>query len=125
VVPQRIIPGGHGSLDAGLEIPQPTQRTDDPATDLLEHGSNVGVGRRLTCEKAWGAPLVGTIEVDALQEKQVIVHIEIEGTAKALDTRDRSCMHLAPRDPARDGLVDVIVRDGPADNGMDCGGQVR
>src|SRR5215468_3876283 len=97
---------------------------DDPPADLLDHVGDGGVGRGLALEKAWLEPLVGTIHIDPLQEEQVIVHIEIKRTPKALDKGHRPWMHLAPRDPAYDCLVDVILTNRGADDGMDCGGQV-
>jgi hypothetical protein len=52
------------------------------------------------------------------------VHIELERTAKALDKRDRARVDGGPLKTALDRLVDVILRDGPADDGMDVGRQV-
>jgi hypothetical protein len=45
-------------------------------TDLLDHGGDVGVGRRLPCDKPGLEAGFGAIAVDALQKEQVIVHIE-------------------------------------------------
>jgi hypothetical protein len=47
---QRIIPRGHGVVDARLQISQPTQHADNPPADL-----------RL-------ATLVGEIELDTIKE---------------------------------------------------------
>jgi hypothetical protein len=63
-------------------------RADDPMADLLDHVCDVGVGRWLDCEKAWLAPLVGAIQIDPFQEDNMIMHIHIEGAAKALDKCD-------------------------------------
>ena len=44
--------------------------------------------------------------------------VQIEAAAEALDKRDRSRLHLVPCNAALDRLVDVIVRNGGADDGM-------
>ena len=46
----------------------------------------------------------------------MIVHIEIERTAKALDKRDRPWVRLVPLRAALDRLVDVILRNRGADD---------
>ena len=120
----RIIPRGHGVVDACLQVSQPTQRADDPPTALLDHVCDVAVGRHLDLEKARLATLVGAIEIDTLKEDQVIVHIEIEWTPQALDTRDRSRLDLLPLNTTFDRLVDVILHHGGADARMDFCGQV-
>jgi len=96
-VAQGIIAGGHRSVHVCFQIPQPAQQADHAPTDLLDHRRNVGIGGGLTREKAGWATLVSPIKIGPLQEEHVRVQIELEGTAKALDKRDRSCMHLAPR----------------------------
>ena len=123
-VAQGIIPGGHGGLDARLQIAQPAERADDPPTDLLDHGGDVGVGRGLAREKAGCATFVGAIEIDPLQEEQWKLQIEIEGTAKALDKGDRSRVDVRPLMTLCDRLVDVILPDGGANDRMDLGGEV-
>ena len=44
-------------------------------------------------------PCVGAIEIDALHEDAMEMEIHIERTAKALDKRDRSRVHLARSAP--------------------------
>jgi hypothetical protein len=51
VVTQRILPRGHGVVDAHLQVSQPAQRADNPPTDRLDHGCDVGVGRHSTVSK--------------------------------------------------------------------------
>ena len=51
--------------------------------------------------------------------------MEMKRTPKALDTGHRPWMHLTPRAPACDCLVDVILTNRGADARMDFGGQVR
>jgi hypothetical protein len=46
------------------------------------------------------------------------MEIHIETSAESLDKRDRSWLHVVPLDTASDRLVDVIWRDGGADDGM-------
>jgi hypothetical protein len=52
------------------------------------------------------------------------MEIHIDRTAKTLDKRDRARVDGGPLKTALDRLVDVILRDGPADDGMDVGRQV-
>src|SRR5436309_7382009 len=75
VVAQRIIPGGHGGIQARLQISEPTQLTDDPVTDLLEDRGNVGITGRLALEKARRAALVGAIEIDPLEEDAMAMEV--------------------------------------------------
>jgi hypothetical protein len=50
---------------------------DDTMADLVDHGGDVGVGRGLDREKAWLAPLVGTIEIDALQKNDMKMQVGV------------------------------------------------
>jgi len=68
---QGIIPGGSSCIDFRLQVSQPTQRTDDPPTDLLEDRGNVRIAGRLALDKARLAALVGAIEIDPLKEAKV------------------------------------------------------
>jgi hypothetical protein len=52
------------------------------------------------------------------------MEIEIDSTAKALNTGHRPWLPLASRDTACDRLVHVILTDRGADDGMDRRGQV-
>jgi hypothetical protein len=124
VVAQGVISGGHRRLQARLQIPQPTQHADDAPADLLDHCSDVRVRRWLALEKAGWATLVGAIKKHPLQEEQVIVDVELEGTAKELDKRDRTRVDLQPLHTALDCLVDVILCNGPADDRMGFGSEV-
>jgi hypothetical protein len=87
-VAQRIIPGGHGGLQARLQIPQPAERADHAATDLLEDRGDVTIGRRRAREQAWFAPFGSAIEGDTLHEDAMEMEVHIERTAKALDEGD-------------------------------------
>src|SRR5437899_8927725 len=86
-VAQGSIPGGHGGLHARLQVSQVAQLTNDPPTDLLEHGGDVGVGRGLAREKAWRAPLVSALQRDTLQKNDMKVQVQIDTTAEALEKR--------------------------------------
>jgi hypothetical protein len=44
--------------------------------------------------------------------------IQMQAAAASLDKRDRSRLNPVPLNAALDRLVDVIVRDGGADDGM-------
>ena len=46
------------------------------------------------------------------------MEIRIDATAESWDKRDRSWLHVLPLDTAFDRLVDVILHDSGADNGM-------
>ena len=76
-VAQGIIPRGDRGLHIRLQIAQPTERADDAPADLLDHGGNGGVGRRLTREQAGWAPLVHTSQQYPLQEEDMIVHMGV------------------------------------------------
>src|SRR5262245_14157161 len=123
-VAQGIIPRGYGIIDAGLQVSQMAQRANDAPTDLLDHSGDGGVGRWLTREKAWLQTLVSAIEKHSLQEEQVKVHVEIERTAKALDKGDRARVDGGPLMTLCDRLVDVILPDGGANDGVDLGSEV-
>jgi hypothetical protein len=56
-----IISRGSGGVDARFQVSELPQCADDAPADLLNHVGDVGVRRWLTCDKAWRAPLVGTI----------------------------------------------------------------
>ena len=123
-VAQGIIAGGHEGLYARLQIAQPAELADHAPTDLLDHGGNVGVGRRLDREKARLQAYGGTIEVDALKKEDMEMQMHMQGAAKALDKGDRSRMDGAPRVTVCDRLVDVILSDRGADDRMDFGREI-
>jgi hypothetical protein len=75
VVPQWLIPRGHGGLHARRQGAQVAQRAEHAPTALLDPGGEVGVGRWLAREQAGSAPLVRAIELDPLQAEQVRVHL--------------------------------------------------
>src|SRR5262249_59673347 len=52
------------------------------------------------------------------------MEMEIEGTAEALEKGDRSRLDVGPLETASDRLVDVILTDGGANDGMDLGREV-
>ena len=54
----------------------------------------------------------------------MIMDIQIDGAAEALDKRHRSRLALLPLATSFDRLVDVILTDRGADNRMDLRGQV-
>src|SRR5262249_49814349 len=110
---QGIIASGHGGLQVRFQIAQPTQQTDHAPTDLLDHGGDVRIGRGLARKKAGWTPLVRALEKYPFQAEHVIMHIELERTAKALDKRDRPRVDGGSHVTALDRLVDVILHDGP------------
>jgi hypothetical protein len=124
VVKQGIIACGHGGVDARLQVSQPTQRADDPPTDLLEDCSNFRIAGRLALEEAWLAALVGPIKIDPLQEDKMKMDSQIDGPTKALDKRDGPRLDLLPFAPACDRLVHVILSNRGAEDSMDFRGQV-
>src|SRR5262249_30479032 len=95
-VAQGVIPGGHGGLQARLQVAQGAQLTDNPSTDLLDHVGDVGIGRWLACEKAGFATCVGALKVDPLQEDAMAMKVHIERAAKALEKRDRARVDVRP-----------------------------
>ena len=64
-----------------------------------------------------------TIERDALQKDTMKMDIQIEGATEALDKRHRPRLDLRSCDATLDRLVDVILRDGGADDRVDLCGQ--
>src|SRR5262249_7383976 len=80
VVAQRIIPGGYRSLNARLQISEPTQHTDDSVTELLEDRGNVRIAGRFGFDKAGLAARFGAIEVDALHEDEMEMEVQIDST---------------------------------------------
>src|SRR5215471_21447966 len=78
VVAQRIILGGHRGVQTRVQIAQPTQLTDDPATDFLEDRGDIAIGRRLTREKAGLQASGGAIEVDALKKEDMEMEMYIQ-----------------------------------------------
>ena len=69
--------GGFGArqLRAALDSPPCTERADDPPTDLLEDLGNVRIAGRLALDKARLEACLGAIEIDALKEDNVIMHM--------------------------------------------------
>src|SRR5262249_37497190 len=107
------------------ERPPPAQLTDHPPADRLDASGKVGVGRGLTLEKAWEAPLVGAIAIDPFQAEQGRGHMELERPATAREKGHRPWMGRGPRAPACPCLVEIILTTGGAEDGLDCGGAVR
>ncbi len=68
VVHERIIPRGHGGVDARLQVSEVAQRADDPPADRLDYRGNIGITGRLALEKARREALVGPIKIDPLKE---------------------------------------------------------
>src|SRR5882724_3525555 len=124
VAAQGIIPGGYGCIDSRLQVSQPTQRADDPPTDLLEDLGNVRIAGRHALDKARLAALVGAIEVDALKEDNMKMEIQIEAAAESLEKRHRPWLDLLPLDATFDCLVHVVLCDRGPNNRMDLCRQV-
>ena len=97
VVKERIIPRGYGVVEAHLQVSQVAQRVDDSPADRLHHRSDIGIGGRLALDKSRLEPLGGAIEIDPIEHDHMTVQVQIEGTAKALDTRHRPRLHFLPR----------------------------
>ena len=51
------------------------ERADDAMADLLDHGGDVGVGRRLPLDKPGLEACLGAIEVDALKKEDMKMEI--------------------------------------------------
>jgi hypothetical protein len=124
IITQGIMPRGRHVIRARLQVSQPPQRAEDATADLLDHGGDVGIAGRLGVNNAWLEALVGAIEIDPREADAIEMEVHIERTSKALHTCDRSRLHLSPWDPARDRLVDIILADRGANNGMDLRGQL-
>src|SRR5262245_14381872 len=105
VISQGVIAGRHRGVATRFEIPQLAELTDDAMADLLDHRGDVRVRRGLAWHKTWLEALARTIKKHPLEEEQVIVHIQIECTAKALDKRHRPWVDGGPFATALDCLV--------------------
>src|SRR5262249_38405602 len=92
--------------------------------NLPHHLCYIGIAGRLAREKARFATFVGAIEVDTLQEDAMEMKVHIERTAKALEKGDRPRVDGGPLVTAVDRLVDIILPDRGANDGMDLGGEV-
>ena len=53
------------------------ERANDPPTDLLDHGGDGGVGRRLPLDKPGLEACLGAIEVDALKKDAMKMEIGV------------------------------------------------
>ena len=93
VIAQGIIVGGHSRVEASLQGSQLVELAHDPMADLRDDRGNIGIGRRLACDKAWREARLSAIEVDALKEDVMEMEVQIDGTAKALvKVTDPGCM---------------------------------
>ena len=92
--------------------------------DLLDHVCDVGIGRWLDREKAWREPLVGAIQRDPFKEDNMLMHMQMNGAATALDTCDRSRLDIGPLATSCDRLVRVILTERGANDRMGLGGEV-
>ncbi len=124
VVPERIVARGHHVLGARLERAPRAQLADDPLADLLEDRGDLRIGGRLLGAKTWREPLGGAVLIDPLKEDQVVMQIQIDASTEALQERHRAGLHGGPRGALLHGVIDIILPDGAADNGMDCGGEL-
>jgi hypothetical protein len=66
----------------------------------------------------------GAIEIGAFKEDDMKMYMQIYATAESLYKRDRSRLYFMLFSAPFDGLIDVILRDGTADNGMHLRRQV-
>jgi hypothetical protein len=66
----------HPSVEARLQVSQPTQSADDPLADLLGHGGDVGIAGRLGFDKPGLEVLVGAIQIDPFKEDTMIMEIQ-------------------------------------------------
>src|SRR4030095_13381074 len=92
---------------------------DDPPTDLLDHLCDVSVGRRCGLGKAGLEGRSGAVPIDPLYGDAMEMEGHIDRTAKTLDKRDRARVDGGPLVPLCDRLVDVVLPDGGADDGME------
>src|SRR5439155_497190 len=104
VLSQGVIAGRHHRVATRFEVPQMAERANDPPTDLLDHGGDGGVGRRLPLDKPGLEACLGAIEVDALKKDAMKMEIEIDGTAETLDKGDRSRLDIGPLETSCDRL---------------------
>src|SRR5215510_11952509 len=91
---------------------------------FLYHRCYIGIAGRLAREKAGLQAHGGAIEVDTLYEDAMEMEVHIERAAKTLEKRDRARVDGGSRVTALDHLVDVILPNCRADDGMDLGGEL-
>jgi hypothetical protein len=67
-----VIACRHRGVETRLQVSQPTQRTDDPPAELLNHRGDVGITGRLALKKVRLEALVGAIEIHPLKEGSLL-----------------------------------------------------
>jgi hypothetical protein len=97
---------------------------EDPPTDILDHGCNVGIARRFGCAKAGLETLVGAIEGNALKADDGKMEMQMDSPTEALAKRPRPWLDLLAFATACDRLVHVIWRNRGTEDGMEVHGQV-
>ena len=77
VLHQGVIACRHHGVETRFEVPQLAELTDDAMADFLKYVCHVGIAGRLDREKAGRASLIGTIQIDPLQEDEVEMEIGV------------------------------------------------
>jgi hypothetical protein len=117
IVYERIIPRGYSGGAARLQVSQGAQLADDVPADRLDRvscsagadRSNISIGGRPALDKTGLAPLVSAIEIDTSEHDHMKVHVQIDGTAKALDKCHRPRLRFLPHGAACDRLMHVVL----------------
>jgi hypothetical protein len=81
VITQGVIACGRRSVEARLQVSQPTQRADDPPADRRDDRGNIGIGGRIALDKPRFEPFVGAIEIDPLKEDKVCRQLALAAQA--------------------------------------------
>ena len=89
---------------------------DDAQRALLTHGAAFHVHREDPLEQARPAPV-------RFEEDNVVMKIQIDAPAKALQKCDRAGLDSGSGGAVLDRLLDIILPDRAADDGMDAGGK--
>jgi hypothetical protein len=111
-------------IHAGFQVAWPAERADAPPTDGLAHLCHVRIAGRLTLEKTGCEALIEAIEKNSFDGDDVVMKVQIETSAKSLEKGNRSWLDFLALNTAFNGLVDVKLCDGGADNAMNLRGQI-
>ena len=106
-----VVAGEPGVLGVAFYDAPALEETADAVRERGGQGVQLGARRRRHAAKAQRA--VGTLDVNAVEDKHVEVHIEVQRAAEALDQRHRACPRVLAREPS---LADQVRGEAAMDD---------